>query len=212
MTLGIQRLYKKPVIFKLYLKEAMTTTVNQAITTDKKSSVEDIVHESTTIARYILERHQKKRIPFMGITKLIKLVYIAHGYYLAKYKKPLINDSIEAWHYGPALRDLYRAIKDAEREKSKYRYASDYDAADEILDYKDTNLLGYEVENVKTLSTEAKEIIDKVIKDCFDYDAIELTGITHSDYTPWYLTVAMGGSRIDDKLIQGYYEDLLKGQ
>ena len=39
--------------------------------------------------------------------KLLKLVYIAHGWHLAQTGQPLFRESVEAWRYGPVVRELY---------------------------------------------------------------------------------------------------------
>jgi uncharacterized phage-associated protein len=39
--------------------------------------------------------------------KLLKLVYIAHGWYLAETDRPLFGEPVEAWRYGPVVRSLY---------------------------------------------------------------------------------------------------------
>ncbi|WP_053097881.1 type II toxin-antitoxin system antitoxin SocA domain-containing protein [Candidatus Coxiella mudrowiae] len=39
------------------------------------------------------------------------MIYLAHGAWLETRNKPLINESIEAWRYGPLIRSLYEAIK-----------------------------------------------------------------------------------------------------
>jgi uncharacterized phage-associated protein len=43
--------------------------------------------------------------------QIIKLVYIAHGWMLALYQRPLIIDRIEAWKYGPVIPKLYHDMK-----------------------------------------------------------------------------------------------------
>ena len=35
--------------------------------------------------------------------QVLKLAYIAHGWMLALYHRPLIGDGIEAWTYGPII-------------------------------------------------------------------------------------------------------------
>lgn len=35
--------------------------------------------------------------------QLQKLTYIAHGYYLALTGKPLLNECVSAWKYGPVI-------------------------------------------------------------------------------------------------------------
>lgn len=40
-----------------------------------------------------------------------KIAYFAHGSYLARYSKPLIDAKIEAWQFGPVFREIYHEFK-----------------------------------------------------------------------------------------------------
>ena len=40
--------------------------------------------------------------------KLQKLIYFAHGWYLAFTDNPLITDDVQSWKYGPVIPNLYR--------------------------------------------------------------------------------------------------------
>jgi len=43
--------------------------------------------------------------------KVLKLVYIAHGWHLGIRKEPLITEQTEAWKYGPVVESVYIAFK-----------------------------------------------------------------------------------------------------
>jgi uncharacterized phage-associated protein len=48
---------------------------------------------------------------FVTQMKLQKLVYFAQGVHLAKYGKPLINETFQAWMYGPVIPEIYQDFK-----------------------------------------------------------------------------------------------------
>jgi uncharacterized phage-associated protein len=43
--------------------------------------------------------------------KLQKLVYFAHGWYLAFTDTPLIDDEVQSWKYGPVIQSLHYELK-----------------------------------------------------------------------------------------------------
>lgn len=43
--------------------------------------------------------------------KLHKTLYIAHLLYLGEHNEPLINESFQAWAYGPVVKELYNKLK-----------------------------------------------------------------------------------------------------
>ena len=68
-------------------------------------------YSAKAIANYFLElaaKHGEKVTPL----KIQKLVYIAHGWHLALYEKPLVYDEFaEAWEYGPVFPSIYHEFK-----------------------------------------------------------------------------------------------------
>lgn len=48
---------------------------------------------------------------FIDPMKIQKLVYLAHGWHLALAGPPLITENVEAWPYGPVIRDLYNEFR-----------------------------------------------------------------------------------------------------
>ena len=63
-----------------------------------------------TVANVLLStaRAQQKSLTPL---QLMKLAYMSHGWMLAMTGKPLFNNRIEAWKYGPVIPDLYTQIK-----------------------------------------------------------------------------------------------------
>ena len=66
--------------------------------------------KSLTVANELIRLGKENAVYFTPM-QLLKLVYIAHGWSYAFLNKPLIDDDIEAWKYGPVIPDLYRKIK-----------------------------------------------------------------------------------------------------
>lgn len=95
-----------------------------------------------------------------------KLVYFAHGWYLAIVGKPLIAESVEAWDYGPVIRSLYR-------EFSKYG-AAPIPAPDENCDE-------------EPMGSVQEEVIRIVWDKYKGFDALQLSALTHQLDSPWML-------------------------
>ena len=65
------------------------------------------------IANYFIELAHKDNIDIRPL-KLMKLVYIAHGYILALLDKPTDGaklEKVEAWQYGPVFPSVYYSFK-----------------------------------------------------------------------------------------------------
>src|SRR5438552_12204040 len=43
--------------------------------------------------------------------QLIKLVYMCHGWMLGLYGRPLIQEQVQAWKFGPVIPELYRHLR-----------------------------------------------------------------------------------------------------
>jgi uncharacterized phage-associated protein len=57
--------------------------------------------------------------------KLIKTVFIAHGFYLASKDKPLVNEFVQAWKYGPVIDSVYHEFKGLGHKPIKFLAASE---------------------------------------------------------------------------------------
>jgi len=149
------------------------------------------MYSASDIAFYFLSKSIKDNSPVSNL-KLQKLVYLACGFYGALAEKPLIDERIEAWPYGPVIRSLY----------FKYR---DYGNKDIIMmDETFPKLPEFDEKATKALNftwTVGK-----------DLDAIRLSNWTHIEGSPWKTTVDKGDEVIPDALIFEYFKKFLKSQ
>ncbi|WP_035197793.1 Panacea domain-containing protein [Agrobacterium tumefaciens] len=68
------------------------------------------MYDARQIANWFVNRARRDGRT-LSIMKLLKLVYIAHGWYLEMSGSPLIRNKIEAWKHGPVIPDVYRAFR-----------------------------------------------------------------------------------------------------
>ena len=67
--------------------------------------------KSLAVAQHMINRCTQAGDPAITPMQLIKLVYIAHGYMLGKHGRPLLDEAVQAWQYGPVVPSVYQAVK-----------------------------------------------------------------------------------------------------
>lgn len=134
-----------------------------------------------------------KEDPTMTPMKLIKLVYIAHGWYFGLNNEKLINEPVQAWKYGTVIPSLYETFRH----------------------FKGAKITDIPKEEPDTISTEDKSFLKKIYEVYKKYNGLELSAKTHQPNTPWSITwnKLINGSgeinlNISDDLIRNYYKDL----
>ncbi len=122
--------------------------------------------------------------------QLVKLVYIAHGWSLARNNRGLFKNRIEAWLYGPVIPDLYHATK---------IYGKNPIPLDKIGDSEDIML------------PEDRELIEKVFNKYGDLSGIRLSYLTHQSGSPWEKMYEPNtyNIKIPNDLIQSHYKEML---
>jgi uncharacterized phage-associated protein len=97
--------------------------------------------------------------------KLIKMVYIAHGWCLGLTGEPLITEKIQAWKYGPLIESLYRVFR-------KYG-SSNIPESGQVPDapLEDSEVL--------------RRFLDRVWAGYSGYSGLQLSTLTHQKDTPW---------------------------
>jgi len=131
--------------------------------------------------------------------KMQKLVYFAHGWHLAVTGRPLLNESIQAWKYGPVIPTLYREFKESGSDFI-VSPAAVYKNGQWVVAKLDDEGTAQEVET-------AKKIIERVWQQYGSLSASELTTLTHTKGSPWERTPDKDefGAIIPDESIREYF-------
>ena len=143
------------------------------------------------IANEFIDLSREERGYPVSNLKLQKLVYIAHGFYLGFYKKPLSNIRAQAWKYGPVFPSLYQNLK-------KY-------GAGRVTDHIST------YDRIDKNSLEA-DFIKGVWQTYGDLSPVALVARTHKPGTPWDEVRKEKRGRcatISDELIRAHFEKLI---
>lgn len=126
------------------------------------------------IANYFLTKSFDEGIP-MSPLKLLKIVYIAYGWYHALKGAKLFHEPIEAWEHGPVVPTLYHEFKHY-RKSPITELAEEYDASME------SSYLPTVPEN----DGELRLILDKVWASYKMFSAWALRNKTHEVGGPWH--------------------------
>ncbi|HEV8070310.1 MAG TPA: type II toxin-antitoxin system antitoxin SocA domain-containing protein [Planctomycetaceae bacterium] len=144
--------------------------------------------------------------------RLQKLVFFAHGWHLAIYGKPLLDEQVEAWKFGPVIRSLYRELRES----------GDKPIRGKIVKWKTTGrfktpeftLSEYVpgLHDHPDKAAETKAFLRRVWDVYRPYTAIQLSNMTHAPGSPWetvyrsYSGDVPKGTDIPTDTIQRYFE------
>lgn len=151
-----------------------------------------MAYDAATVANRLIElaATQNKKLTPM---QLIKLSYIAHGFSLAIHKRPLLDESVEAWKYGPVVPSLYKRLKKhgsapVGEPVSVWSFGSG-----------------------EKLEAEDRDLIDLVFSKYGHFTGSQLSHLTHRPGTPWAETYEPNayGVDIDNAVIRTHYATLL---
>jgi uncharacterized phage-associated protein len=125
--------------------------------------------------------------------KLIKLIYIAHGFKLALDNgNPLLDEAVMAWKYGPVIKSVYQAYKHFGKDAITQPDGGNYD-----------------IDNISEKSMKIMDLVWEVYK---DYSGLQLSTLTHQSGTPWDITCRTIGenSMIPENLIRNHYQTIVE--
>lgn len=146
-------------------------------------------YDSCHIANYLINLAKEKE-EAISIMRLLKLVYLSHGWNLANYGRPLLMDPIKAWRYGPVVPAIYYMF----RGQDKY------------------NLAQIDCEKPNDIDEESKQLMDNVFEYYKTYNPYQLIALTHEKGSPWWqiYNTQNHDKFIPNDLIKKFYKRKLK--
>lgn len=105
--------------------------------------------------------------------KVLKLVYLAHGWHLGLYEKPLIGESAQAWRYGPVIPSVYEDFR---------HYGHSTIERQKVVPC-GGNLM------IPTVTDEKVRTFLSRVWDAYKhFDGLHLSTLAHAEGTPWDIT------------------------
>ena len=158
------------------------------------------IYTPAHVANFFLDRAEKAGRPITQL-KLMKLVYIAHGWMLAVLDRPAFNDDVLAWKHGPVIRSLY----------DEFKHYSSQPIREHAIDL-DLDSLELTVPRVPQSDADALIVLEKVWGVYSPYTASSLRAKTHERDTPWDQTYKEGQRDlvIDTDLIKSHFRQKVK--
>ena len=155
----------------------------------------------STTADAVANEFLRTRLGRISPMKLQKLVYYSHGWSLALFDEPLIEDRIEAWQYGPVIPALYYEFKEFGNSPIT-RLAKEL-----AIEGEPGRAVEVEPEMV---DERPKKLVQKVWDRLGHYSAVELSNLTHSENEPWFkVPKKRPGIAIPNELIRNCFKDML---
>lgn len=162
-------------------------------------------------ANYFLQRGKDGDIP-ITLMKLLKLVFIAHGWVLAVLDDEfgvMDGEPVQAWKHGPVVPSLYYEFK-------RWHEMPIRDCWSEMtLSELDTGFIAQpiflETSEIKN-DVRLREILGFVWEAYKDFSAWGLSAVTHKEGTPWQQVYKEGarGLVIGNDIIKSFYKNYLK--
>lgn len=156
------------------------------------------------IANYFIDLAHKDKKPIRPL-KLMKLVYIAHGYILALLDKPAEGtkmEKVQAWQYGPVFPSVYYSFKQYGRNP--------IDKKTTVFDFSNAEFPD-SVEITPMLTDEdARTVCRFVWKQYGKFSDSSLVSTLHAKGTPWSKVYEVGKNNIiPDSLTKKHYKEVI---
>jgi uncharacterized phage-associated protein len=158
------------------------------------------MHDARAIANFFLDRAERQGMKLTTMT-LLKVLFFAHAWHLAKEGKPLIAQPFEASEYGPVSRIVYDQFKNNSKEPISKRAVS-FDVSRSCF-----------CKTPYHLHEETEVFLNNIFDYYSQFDAFKLSDLTHEKGSPWDVvwsaaaTRAVPGMYIPNDLIASWFRE-----
>ena len=116
--------------------------------------------------------------------RLNKLLYFSQAWSLVKLNRPLFDNKIEAWDYGPVVPEVYH----------KYKTNKNINITEIDEDY-----------SVENLSQEDFDLLLDIMREYGQYTTSRLVDFTHEAGSPWHVCVNRNSKEITNESMKNYF-------
>lgn len=159
------------------------------------------MQNSLSIANYFITKSWERGTELTPM-KLVKLVYIAHGWHLGITDQPLLNEIPQAWQYGPVVPTVYHSFKSYGNKQVTQLYS-------------DLTPSGIITPAITDASISL--LLNKVWDIYSQYNGPQLSTLTHQPGTPWDIVWNQQGGKythgaiIPNNIIAAHYKTVIDG-
>jgi uncharacterized phage-associated protein len=152
------------------------------------------MHKATSIANFFIKKGIEEGKP-VDQMKVQKLIYFAHGWYLAIAGKPLLNETVEAWRFGPVIPSLYHCLK----------FSGNLPISAPIEVHEPDSIIADDPDS------ELQAYLSRIWNLYSSFTGIQLSNMTHEEETPWariakeFNNQIPADKDIDDQIIKQYF-------
>lgn len=132
-----------------------------------------MAHDARSIANFFLDYADSKRRP-LTIMSLLKILYFAHAWHLAKTGNPLVGQPFEAWQHGPVCRVVYDQFKGAGDTPLKGRATA-----------LNVTTVQFEPASYAGVDDQTRGLLCHVFDYYSDFHPFRLSDLTHEKGSPW---------------------------
>lgn len=162
---------------------------------------------SVANAFFDLQSADQSSFPAIDAMKLQKLLYYAQAWWLAHTGAELFEEDIEAWPWGPVVRDIYLQFKEFGREPIAGKRAMELTKAGE-------SFFDYQFKEPPSVSQDVESFLRSVWDAHKKYTGVQLSNATHADGEPWTIVKQRYGTldgkpRIPNELMRDAFRNKL---